>query len=130
MNRKKNTTNLPLSARLFEDLCHFRDFPSQKHYFSSWLLFIFSFFVILNSFFSLFFQGLHLLKAEESNEHFQNYDSFVTITALSVRVWRFVPVKHLLVSVSPFFVPANNPTERFFEAFTSWCGGKMFNTVA
>ena len=86
MNRKKNTTNLPLSARLFEDLCHFRDFPSQKHYFSSWLLFIFSFFVIVNSFFSLFFQGLHLLKAEESNEHFQNYDSFVAITALSVRV--------------------------------------------
>lgn len=71
------------TVRGFEPLQGFCKSKTLLFVLASFYLF---FFVIVNSFFSLFFLGLHLLKAEESNEHFQNYDSFVAIAALTVRV--------------------------------------------
>ena len=114
MNRKKDTTNLPLNARLFEDLSHFRDFASQKHYFSSWLLFIFFFFRNCKQFLLFIFPRPSLAQSRRvkwtlSKLWFFRSDSSVN----RARFGDLLLFKHLLVSFSPFFVPANNPTDFF-----------------
>ena len=85
MNRKRKTTILPRSARLsVRRICATWGILQVKNTTFRLAFFLPFFFVIVNSFFSLFFLNLRLLKAGESNEHFQNYDSFVAITALTV----------------------------------------------
>ena len=101
MNRKKDTTNLPLNARLFEDLSHFRDFASQKHYFSSWLLFFF--FRNCKQFLLFIFPRPSLAQSRRvkwtlSKLWFFRSDSSVN----RARFGDLFLFKHLLVSFSPF----------------------------